>query len=86
VPWNRNTLTCGGIPLATSARSSADTLADPIASTDAPNPVEFAHPVGALESLPHGQAVPVPSPKQYAVPSSTVMRGLSMPVFHGPTG
>jgi uncharacterized membrane protein YfcA len=57
------------MPVPARTTESAARLAEPVAFRLAPLVVMlFAQPLPAMPLLPHGQAVPVPSPKQNAVP------------------
>ena len=56
--------------VAESTRSSVAMLVEPDAERIPPLPVSLAQPSPAPLLLPHGQAVPLPSPEQYELPGS----------------
>src|SRR5262245_6109758 len=67
VPWKYSTDEFG-MPLPLSTNVSDVMLAEPLPYKCPPAvTIEFAHPLPALPSLPHGHALAVPSPKQYVV-------------------
>ena len=91
VPWKYST-ELSGIPEPASTNVSAVMLAAPLAASTPPCPSELAQPAPAAPLLPHGHAVPVPSPEQNAnvvTPaegtSAVAANELGEPAFHSPT-
>src|SRR5689334_8178455 len=63
------------MPLPTSTNVSVETRDSPLASSCAPAAtIELAQPRHAPPELPHGHAVPEPSPKQNEVPAEPASR------------
>ena len=69
LPWKNRMGWLPGrlVPLKT--RLAAVTDVEPVPVRTPPEPVEFAQPSPAAPWLEHGHVVPVPSPKQKAVPT-----------------